>query len=249
MAEGDLKPAFLMLSSCQRDLGKRARSKTGTDSEVALSHFQQSEEWLRKVYGVDVPPPAPETVPGEPSAPTDPDSNTSANELQLLPALFSSKVPSVKNPLPPNTTSINNRVRILEREVNALRDRNAEHQNLLSESKGQKRKLEDELVCEKSARRKVETKLGQLETELQLVQRMESFALEQVKREVDSRRKAENREKGLKQRVEEMEREAGNGMDIDPNGSGIFEDLSRMFQNASHGKVTRKDERGMFLDD
>lgn len=245
ITEGDLKPAFLMLSSCQHDLGKRARSPTGADTEVALVHFQQSQEWLQKVYGVDVPPMAPETAIAQPSAVTA--FNTGSNvRLCQPPPLHST--PSAKTSLPPSTASINGRVRILEREVQALRDRNSDHQTLLLESKAQKRKLEDELVCEKSARRKVETKLDQLETELQLVQRMESFALEQVKREVESRRKVESREKGLKRRVEDMEREMGNG-DIGQSSSGLFEDLAHMFQKASHGEATRNDERGVYLNE
>jgi hypothetical protein len=226
VSETDLKPAFLLLSSCQRDLGKRARSPSGTETEAAAQHFRESQEWLQKVYGGDAPPQPVETS-RLASLKTTASLNETSPKQKALPASLPTK--------PQSTSDVHGRICILEREIQALRDRNSAHQDLLLESKSLKRKLEEELLCEKAARRKVEVKLDQTENELQLVQRMESFALEQVKREVESRRKAENREAALAHRVEEM---SGGSKRFE---DGLFEDLTHMFQKAARVESRARD--------
>jgi hypothetical protein len=219
--ETDLKPAFLMLSGCQTDLSRRARSPTGAHTEVSLKHFQQSQEWLRKVYGVDLPPVDVEAE--VPPIVSSPDTKVAS----LPPGL-----PATPQALA-SQSLVTGRTRILEREVQSLRDRNSASQDQVLEFRAVKRKLEDELLSEKSARRKVETTLLQIEHELKASQRMESFALEQVKREVESRRQAEGREKDLSTRVEELERKMEKGAEVEK--VVLFEDLAKMFQMAAHG--------------
>jgi hypothetical protein len=244
--EDDLKPAFLMLSGCQTDLGKRARDPAGANTEASLNHFQQSQQWLQKVYGSDLPPQqkdvAANVYQDKPIAGFSSSSKANVQHsissphpnLPPHPHLHALSAPStapVSLPSPPSTVG---RICILEREIQSLRDRNLIQQNVLFESKSLKHKLEDELICEKSARRKVEKKIDQLESELQVARRMEAFALGQVKREVESRRKVEEREKDLMGKIEEMEREMKTGADV--GKVVLFEDLANMFQKAAQGE-------------
>ncbi|KAF7306161.1 40S ribosomal protein [Mycena chlorophos] len=53
-----LKPAFLLLAGCETDLAKAQKAKG--DSGKASEHYNSAETWLRKVYGIDIPPPAEE---------------------------------------------------------------------------------------------------------------------------------------------------------------------------------------------
>src|SRR6267154_4068099 len=53
MSEPDLKPAFVMLSSCETELCKRARTSSGGNTEASRAHLQKSCHWLQKVHGTD----------------------------------------------------------------------------------------------------------------------------------------------------------------------------------------------------
>ncbi|KZT19053.1 hypothetical protein NEOLEDRAFT_75101 [Neolentinus lepideus HHB14362 ss-1] len=50
--ERELKPAYLMLSGCHRDLAQRAAQ----GSDEAAGHLAEAVRWLQKVYGRDAPP-------------------------------------------------------------------------------------------------------------------------------------------------------------------------------------------------
>ncbi|TFK54075.1 hypothetical protein OE88DRAFT_1785755 [Heliocybe sulcata] len=68
--EYELKPAYLMLSGCHRDLAKQARA----GSDEAAEQFSQSVRWLQRVYGRDAPPLDPPSIcpplPAKPSPPS-----------------------------------------------------------------------------------------------------------------------------------------------------------------------------------
>src|ERR1700729_2215978 len=53
-SEAELNPAFLMLSSCETELSKRARTPSGENTEASLGHAQKSYHWLQKVYGANL---------------------------------------------------------------------------------------------------------------------------------------------------------------------------------------------------
>jgi len=255
VAENDLKPAFLMLSGCENDLRKRARSSGAHASEVS-EHSGKSRQWLQKVYGVNSPP---QTSPQSTNAlglnitsssrPVPPvqskykDINAPpikpTAETASLHSRLDASVPSAPRqhpaPTPPAPIQIANhspaRYRILEREIQSLRDRQARQSTLLSESRSAKRDLEDDFACERNLRRKLERQLGDVEQDLATARRMETYALDQMKREVDTRRRAEERaelERGIRMEFERVSEKRT----VKP----LFEDLANMFQRAAKGE-------------
>lgn len=154
--ECDLKPAFLMLSGCETDLGKKARLE-GNSTEAA-EHYKASQEWLQKVYGVDTPTAVAETAPaGRPSAQIrapQPRTNVPQEQENTVPA---------QSPLQSNSPS---HLRILEREVKSLRDQYHQQRGLVVECRAIKRKLEKDLAFERDLRRKLQWKLETVNHEL-----------------------------------------------------------------------------------
>ncbi|KAH9083404.1 hypothetical protein EDB83DRAFT_10314 [Lactarius deliciosus] len=47
----ELRPAFLMLSSCHTELWRRTRAQDGSETKASVSHLDKSRRWLQLVYG------------------------------------------------------------------------------------------------------------------------------------------------------------------------------------------------------
>ncbi|KAK7472752.1 hypothetical protein VKT23_000862 [Stygiomarasmius scandens] len=107
--------------------------------------------------------------------------------------------PRASPPSRPDSTS-------LERQVQSLRDRLNNHVTLLSESQSSKRKLEDDFNLERDVRRKLERQVDDLRKEREQARDMESYALEQLRREVESRRRAEDHVRELQVDLERYAR-------------------------------------------
>ncbi|KAJ7924938.1 hypothetical protein B0H13DRAFT_1976807 [Mycena leptocephala] len=178
--ETELKPAFLLLSGCETDLGKLARVKGDTDK--ASEHYSNAQKWLHRVYGASLPPLAPihRTRIGQSAAGT-----------CLSPFSFDTGAPSAPRSSSPNP-------KILEREIQSLRDRHTHNTNVIADIRASKRKLEDTIEGDRR-------ELDEVAKERDNARRMENLALNQMKREVDSRRRAEDRadeERELRRRAE-----------------------------------------------
>jgi chromosome segregation ATPase len=124
------------------------------------------------------------------------------------------------------------RLRALERELKVVCEREATVVTQLQNTHSEKRKLEDQFGAERTLRRKLEHKLEDLQGQLDVSKKMETFALEQMKREVDARRRAEEKAEFERERRREIETE------IKTRGSNkpLFEDLADMFQRAAKGE-------------
>ncbi|KAJ6625511.1 hypothetical protein B0H10DRAFT_2001650 [Mycena sp. CBHHK59/15] len=199
----DLKPAFLLLSGCEADLGKMARAK-GADPGQVMEHYNNAQKWLQKVYGVDVPLPTDSlNNPGIDSSRQNdpPKAVTPSRAATSLRSRIDTSAPSAPRPYMP----VSPHHRILEREVQSLRDRQAHQANILSEVRSSKRKLEECIEMERDVRRRLERELDDVIKERDKARRMENMVLDQMKREVDSRRRAEERadeERELRRRAE-----------------------------------------------
>jgi hypothetical protein len=255
MSESDLKPAFLMLSSCETELAKRTRTSAGENTEVSLGHSQKSYHWLQKVYGVNL-------------SSAEPDHSSLALAARLTPATRLSPKPiekpsnartsdhirSATSPEPakmtielssnppqkaPETPKHNptavptspSRLKTLERELQSLHETEKNIATQLHNARSAKRKFEDDFNTERNLRRKLERKLDEVETQLDISKKMEKFALDQMKREVDARRRAEERA--------ECEREKRREVETNLKARGtkpLFEDLADMFQRAAKGE-------------
>ncbi|KAJ6499175.1 hypothetical protein C8R45DRAFT_1126457 [Mycena sanguinolenta] len=191
IADNDLKPAFLLLSGCETDLGKLARSKG--DADKVSEHYSNAQKWLHRIYGANSPPlpsnsPSEDTPKGKPTPPRAPTSLQSRIDT-------SGPAPSA-----PRSDS-----RLLEREIQSLRARNSHNTNVLADMRVSKRKLEDLVEVERVVRRRLQHELDKVGKERDNARRMEILALDQMKREVDSRRRAEDRadeERELRKRAE-----------------------------------------------
>ncbi|KIM92030.1 hypothetical protein PILCRDRAFT_171 [Piloderma croceum F 1598] len=251
MSEADLKPAFLMLSSCETELSKRARTPSGENTEASLGHAQKSYHWLQKVYGansskagsnqtnhsgltlaarlgpiekisnVRAPDQIYSATSTEPAAKIIIDlSDDSLLETPVTPKHLLAAVPTSPS-----------RLRMLERELQSLRDRETAITTQLHNARSAKRKFEDEFTAERTLRRKLEHKLDDLEGQLDVSKKMEKFALDQMKREVDARRRAEEMaecERNMRREVETAMKAQGT--------KPLFEDLANMFQRAAKGE-------------
>ena len=78
-----------------------------------------------------------------------------------------------------------------KQETLSLRELHDDQETELAHLKTLKRKLEDDYFYERSMRRKYQRQLDDLEKECEFVHKMERYALDQIKREVAIRRKAD----------------------------------------------------------
>ncbi|KAF8515443.1 hypothetical protein JB92DRAFT_2914791 [Gautieria morchelliformis] len=93
----------------------------------------------------------------------------------------------------------------LQNEIGALREKQNTVLDDLSHARAAKRRAEDEVKEERSVRRKLEKHLRATEDALARSKRMEDAALDQVKREVEARRRAEALLADLKSKKEQAE--------------------------------------------
>ncbi|KAG6901062.1 hypothetical protein C0995_001293 [Termitomyces sp. Mi166 len=191
--EGDLKPAYLLLSGCETDMAKRVKLVRPSDAE---EHYKRSQRLLQKVYG---------TLETSDSQQWQQSRRASVSRT-LLP-VQSRQEPhpiSTNDNIPKEGSPINAR---LERELRLLRKERNERNTLLAELRAAKHKLEDDFGHEYRGRRRLLRDFDDLQKELATARKMENHALSQVKREVDARRKAEETartEKGVRQELQRL---------------------------------------------
>ncbi|KAJ3498349.1 hypothetical protein NLJ89_g10228 [Agrocybe chaxingu] len=166
----DMKPAYLLLSACEKDLAKIANTE-GRDAQLVSSHCQAAKLWLQKVFGI---------------------ADSSRAEAETKGNLNNSNALKAKelNGLPENSVD-NKDIRGLERKIQSLRDRNFNQSRQIAQLQSQKRKLEDDYLQERDLRRKYQRKIDEAERDRDSARKMEKHALDQVKREVAARQQAE----------------------------------------------------------
>ncbi|KAI0633328.1 hypothetical protein C8Q77DRAFT_1057513 [Trametes polyzona] len=201
-----LKPAILMQSSCHMDIARQLRAQAGAETIESKFHLAAACEGFRKIYGAFTLPHTPVHQEPTVSAPHVSQSHVIGHceeevaygRLPSTPEASSSSSVPVQ---PPTLTPRYSQVKILEREVQSLRDRQADQAALLSRIQASKRRLEDDLEAERSVRRKLERQLERAESNAVDAQKCEKSALDQCREEVKTRRRAE-------ERAEEMRLEA-----------------------------------------
>ena len=180
----ELRPAFLLLSGCETDLARLAKTRKEPDF-VLRGHYTAAQEYLQKVFGrADHLRNAERT-------------HTSFDEQ----ALFGSLSRLDARMEGPRGFSPQPNPRTLEREIQSLHE---SHNAELARLKTLKRKLEDDYSYERDIRRKYQRRLDDLEQECESARKMERYALEQIKREVASRRKAEERAESERKMRQEL---------------------------------------------
>lgn len=174
-AESDeLRPAFLLLSGCETDLARLAKTKKAPES-VMRGHYTAAQEYLQKVF---------KRADHLQSA----ENKHKLLDTQLQPgSLFQSdrRIELTRELVPQPST------KTLEREIQFLRERHDGQEAELAQLRTLKRQLEDDCSYERNIRRKYQRQLDDLEKECESARKMERYALDQIKREVATRRKAE----------------------------------------------------------
>lgn len=133
----------------------------------------------------------------------------------------------------------------LQNEIGVLREKQTAVLEDLSFARAAKRRAEDEVKEERSVRRKLEKHLKAMEDALARSKRMEDTALDQVKTEVEARRRAEALLADFKASKEQAERSIGG------SGQSLFtsntNDAAVLFQLASLIRGLPSNERTIAL--
>ncbi|KAG5651183.1 hypothetical protein H0H81_009562 [Sphagnurus paluster] len=175
LSEDDLKPAFLLLAGCETDLVRRHKEDQPKKAE---EHRRKSQIWLQKVYGT--------FEAGNNSKDMISITPTTPRQSQLNSGPYSA--PLKYTPVRQQESS---RHMQLEREIQSLLRERREQSLTLADMRTVKRKLENDLAHECDRRRRLLRDYDDLQKELTTTRKMEDYAVCQVKREVEARRKAE----------------------------------------------------------
>lgn len=176
LRECDMKPAFLMLSSCHVELWRQTRAVDGSETETSAAHLDKSCRWLQLVYG---------------QGNSEPMSESSSEVLETLPLVDTTgHVHSVSSTQELITLDRRQRTDI-ERDLQVLRDRQALHAEELAHTRESKRRLEDQAANERVIRRRLEWTLRDLETQLAKARRRADDAHALVRMEAITRRRCE----------------------------------------------------------
>ncbi|KAF9012440.1 hypothetical protein BDQ17DRAFT_1343895 [Cyathus striatus] len=155
------KSVYLLLAGCEADLARDAKSQQ-RDTSVVSKHEQNAQNWLHK--------------------------DKKENALTSVPNLrdlASLKQPEIEDPKKALSKEINepinkqiSRIRVLEREVQCLRDRLASQSKKMADIRTEKHKLEEDCDYERSLRRQLQKNVEEMKKQCELARKMECFALD-----------------------------------------------------------------------
>jgi hypothetical protein len=164
----ELRPAFLMLSSCHTELWKRTRAQDGSETETSVAHLDMSRRWLQLVYGLGSED-SPDTLVAV--------NNASRRDHDVPPERGDISLGNIQR-----ADSI--------RDLRVLRDSRLDAEDLAN-LRCAKRRLEDEVGSERATRRRLERTLHHLEAKVVQAQKRADDAHALVRTEVKSRRRSE----------------------------------------------------------
>ncbi|OCH86357.1 hypothetical protein OBBRIDRAFT_244494 [Obba rivulosa] len=241
LASHELKPAYLMLASCHTDLGKQARLSPDVPVDVSQEHYQKASAYLQQVYGMfaaEAPAP-PVTDPRQTEAAIRIASPLNMTLHEPRPSSASTAVasPSQHDRAIPSKASPDPRIQSLEREVQSLRDRHTHATRALASARESKRQLEDELASERSVCRRAERSLKSATDELASTRRTERFALDQSRRDVEARRRAEAERDEARALLEDASARVERAKETERKARECFGKLGVLFMGAARGDV------------
>lgn len=169
----ELRPAFLMLSSCHTELWRRTCACDGSETEASAAHLDKSRRWLQFVYGRL----APELV----------------SEDSLDTHFTVNNTPRHTHDVPPQREDItleNTQRADSIRDLRVLRDSRL-YTGDLANMRCAKRRLEDEVSFERAKRRRLERTLHDLEAKVVEAQKRVDNAHALVRAEENTRRRCD----------------------------------------------------------
>ena len=165
----ELRPAFLMLSSCHTEFWRCTRAQDGSETETSTTHLDMSRRWLQLVYGL--------------GAEDSPD---------MLVAVHNSSRRAHDVPPEHGDTTLGNPQRADNvRDLRVLRDSRLDAEDLAN-LRCAKRRLEEEVGSERATRRRLERTLHNLEAKVVQAYKRIDEANALVRAEVKSRRRSEH---------------------------------------------------------
>jgi hypothetical protein len=207
VSEEDLKPAYLMLSGCESDLGRMARAASDHHKkpEISAEHYKNSRRWLQKVFGTQTP-----------TLDLDPPSGGALSDNRVNGHPHCEKT---SPPIPPKRTPGPHHPNTPNNEVKSSRDRHSGQANILQT----KRKHDDDVTSDRDRR-----KIGRSSDDPDKAPRS------QMKPSGNSRQ-SETVGKEVHQTPQKTERKAGDGTKrkkivVDMSTKPLFEDLTRLLR-------------------
>ena len=233
LTQEDMKPVYLMLGSCYTDLSRQVRCLDGSGVDLAKENMVKASEYFRMVYGEYVPDSLVSHSPSLVSRMQEPTGKKDAKKAPAdSPHGASAPERKRKDQVPPEDEGR------LKRDNQSLRDRQKHHIATISGLRDAIRKLEEELEAERGLHRETEVALTE---ELQGARRSTKYALEQCKREVENRRRIEERVVELRDEVAVVKLEADavarSAQDKDRKTRDFFVGLGSLFTRAAHGDL------------
>lgn len=128
-------------------------------------------------------------------------------------------------------------IRMLEREIDSLRDKQQKYQDSLHRARTSKRKLQEELDREQHRRRKLEEELEKAENTAAVAQRGEEYALERCRAEIEARRRSEECVERLQERISAIEPKVAESEERDRKTREYFGKLGVAFLKAARGDM------------
>ena len=234
LEEADLRPAILLLADCYRHLARRLGGNLNDPGAVEDSRVlnAQSIELLRKVFG---PSGIPSIFRDTGAAP--PSTTAPIGGVPLGPSK-SINAPIPKDRRTPPTSPSHGQVKILQREIESLRDRHRHQQDALSRERSAKRKLEDNLGSERHRRRRLEDDLKKAEKLALSARRGEEYAVDRCRVEHETRRKAEGQVEELKGCIATMEPILEKGVENDKMTKEYLRKVAISLMKAADGNLT-----------
>lgn len=165
----ELRPAFLMLSSCHTELWRRICARDGSETEASAAHLDKSRRWLQLVYDRLTPEDSPDTLVTV---------NNTSRHIHNIP------------PQRENITLENTQRADSIRDLRVLRDSRLYTEDLANK-RCAKRRLEDEASFERAKRRRLERTLHDLEAKVVEAQKRVDDAHALVHAEESTRRRCE----------------------------------------------------------
>ncbi|KAJ8456887.1 hypothetical protein ONZ45_g18540 [Pleurotus djamor] len=189
--EEHLRPVYLMLSGCETDLAKSAKTQAVVDQVIVAQHYEQSKTWLQKVYGIDIPGqstnanpkyPVPNSQPSQPA----PQNNTN------LPSPSQTQTPThIPKSLPLRLRLDPENIPPLIIEDTCPLDARGPNNGPLLAVQRAKRRLEEDCIHEREQRRRLERELKAVTRERDVALRTGDRMRLIIKDEYDGRKKAE----------------------------------------------------------
>lgn len=249
-SDADLRPAFLMLSSCHTQLGMRSRIMHGENAEKTRHHFHMAQVYVQRIYGAACVPDNGSLTQGQgigiiPGCAGDLAGSSGLHETASSghPAPCTSADPALQDKYEKQVKlneELKTRLGKLQKEIEALRESDKQRAVRVSAAEASNRRLEDSLQAEQKTRAQMDSEIAKLTLELASVRSKELSAQEQFKKEAVLRRREEQTSEFLRTRLGDASKQMAQVVKVahgrEKNARECFGRLGVLFLKAAKGE-------------